>query len=61
MVLAAEVEARFVRIEQEFAARDRLAEHGLPARRKVLLYGPSRCGKTLGAHRLAWSTGPTNL
>jgi SpoVK/Ycf46/Vps4 family AAA+-type ATPase len=57
MVLAAEVEERFVRIEKEFAARDRLAEHGLPACRKVLLYGPPGCGKTLGAYRLAWSTG----
>lgn len=57
MVLADAVEERFVRIEQEFAARDRLANHGLVPRRRVLLYGPPGCGKTLGAHRLAWTTG----
>lgn len=56
MVLADAVEERFVRIEQEFAARDRLAKHGLVPRRRILLYGPPGCGKTLGAHRLAWTT-----
>jgi SpoVK/Ycf46/Vps4 family AAA+-type ATPase len=56
MVLAQAVEERFVRIEQEYAARDRLANHGLTPRRRVLLYGPPGCGKTLGAHRLAWTT-----
>lgn len=56
MVLAPAVEERFVRIEREFAARDRLANHGLIPRRRILLYGPPGCGKTLGAHRLAWST-----
>src|SRR5690606_28012081 len=57
MVLASEVEARFQRIENEFAARERLAVHGLHPRRRVLLYGPPGCGKTLGASRLAWTTG----
>ena len=56
MVLADTVEERFVQIEKEFAARERLAEHGLLARRRILLYGPPGCGKTLGAHRLAWAT-----
>ena len=56
-VLAPEVEARFQRIEQEFAARERLLRHGLQPRRTVLLHGPPGCGKSLGAKRLAWSTG----
>ncbi|MEO5716218.1 MAG: ATP-binding protein [Luteolibacter sp.] len=57
MVLPLEVEARFSRIEKEFAARSRLATHGLKARKRILLYGPPGCGKSLGAERLAWATG----
>ena len=57
MVLPENVEARFARIEKEFAARSRLAKHGLKPRHRVLLYGPPGCGKNLGAERLAWHTG----
>lgn len=57
MVLPARVEAKFERIEREFAARDRLATLGLRPRRTILLYGPPGCGKSLGAKRLAWRTG----
>lgn len=57
MVLPAAVERRFGRIEKEFAARSRLATHGLRPRQRILLYGPPGCGKTLGAERLAWTTG----
>lgn len=57
MVLPASVEARFGRIEKEFAARSRLAKHGLKPRHRILLYGPPGCGKNLGAERLAWHTG----
>lgn len=57
MVLPKVVEKRFQRIEREYAARDRLAHHGLRYRQKILLYGPPGCGKTLGAERLAWNTG----
>jgi SpoVK/Ycf46/Vps4 family AAA+-type ATPase len=57
MVLPDSVEARFGRIEQEFAARSRLAKHGLKPRHRILLYGPPGCGKNLGAERLAWHTG----
>jgi len=59
MVLSDAVEARFRRIEKEFAAQHRLALHGLKPSRKVLLYGPPGCGKSLGAERLAWATGLT--
>lgn len=57
MVLPDSVEARFSRIEREFAARSRLAKHGLKPRHRILLYGPPGCGKNLGAERLAWHTG----
>lgn len=57
MVLPQAVESRFQRIEQEYAARERLALHGLKYKKKILLYGLPGCGKTLGAERLAWATG----
>jgi SpoVK/Ycf46/Vps4 family AAA+-type ATPase len=57
MVLAMVTEERFARIECEYAARDRLRAHGLEPRKTILLYGPPGCGKSLGAKRLAWTTG----
>lgn len=57
MVLEPFTEARFARIEREYAARERLGTFGLQPRRTVLLYGPPGCGKSLGAKRIAWNTG----
>lgn len=57
MVLPTAVEKRLHRIEKEFSARSRLASHGLHPRRRILLFGPPGCGKSLGAERLAWNTG----
>ena len=57
MVLQSELEFSFNRIEKEYAARSRLASYGLKARNRILLYGPPGCGKSLGAERLAWTTG----
>lgn len=57
MVLPPDTEARFARIECEYAARERLGAYGLRARKVILLYGPPGCGKSLGAKRLAWNTG----
>lgn len=57
MVLPGAVERRFHRIEKEFAARTRLAKHGLRPRHRILLFGPPGCGKSLAAERLAWNTG----
>ena len=57
MILPEKIEKRFQRIEKEYAARDRLAHHGLRYRQKILLFGSPGCGKTMGAERLAWNTG----
>lgn len=57
MVLPDSVESKFQRIEREHAARNRLAHYGLRPRCRILLFGPPGCGKSLGAERLAWTTG----
>lgn len=57
MVLPDSVEKRFIRIENEYAASNRLKLHGLRPKNRILLHGPPGCGKTLGAERLAWNTG----
>lgn len=57
MILPSHIEERFIRIEKEYAARERLAKFGLKPKRKILLYGPPGCGKSMGAERLAWNTG----
>ncbi|MGI0105621.1 AAA family ATPase [Salinimicrobium sp. WS361] len=57
MVLQASVEDKIFRIEKEYAARERLAHYGLKPRRKILFYGSSGCGKSMGAERIAWDLG----
>lgn len=57
MILSLPTEERFQRIEKEYAARQRLASFGLQPRKKILLYGPPGCGKTLAAERLARNAG----
>lgn len=57
MILPSEVEDRLLSIEQEYAARERLKRYNLFPKRKILLYGPPGCGKTLSAERIAWNLG----
>jgi SpoVK/Ycf46/Vps4 family AAA+-type ATPase len=57
MVLPPEIESRIKRLEIEYVSRNRLAEHGLRPRQKILLYGAPGCGKSMGAERLAWDVG----
>lgn len=57
MILSSEVENKISRIEKEYFARERLAHHGLHPRKKILFYGSSGCGKSMGAERIAWDLG----
>lgn len=57
MVLPSEIEQKIKRVEQEYAARERLANFGLKPRQKILFYGPPGCGKSMGAERVAWNIG----
>jgi SpoVK/Ycf46/Vps4 family AAA+-type ATPase len=57
MVLSPEVESKILRIEKEYLARERLAHHGLKPRKKILFYGSSGCGKSMGAERIARDLG----
>lgn len=53
MVLSRETANQLERVIREFRSQDRLREHGLSARRKLLLVGPPGCGKTMTASALA--------
>lgn len=57
MVLQSETEKKIRRVEKEYAAKERLAHHGLHYRRKVLIYGAPGCGKSMSAERIAWNLG----
>jgi SpoVK/Ycf46/Vps4 family AAA+-type ATPase len=53
MVLAADTQEQLHRVIREFRSQDKLREHALSARRKLLLVGPPGCGKTMTAAALA--------
>ncbi len=57
MVLPSETEEKIRRVEKEFAAKERLAHHGLMYRQKILIYGSPGCGKSMSAERIAWNLG----
>ena len=57
MVLHPETEEKIMRIEKEYAAKERLAHHGLKYRQKILIYGAPGCGKSMSAERIAWNLG----
>lgn len=57
MVLDSKTENQIRRIEKEFAAKERLAHHGLKYRQKILIYGYPGCGKSMSAERIAWNLG----
>lgn len=57
MILPLSVEKRLLSIEQEYVARDRLKRYNLEPKKKILLYGPPGCGKTLSAERISWNLG----
>ncbi|GJD66214.1 AAA family ATPase [Methylobacterium frigidaeris] len=53
MVLNPDLQARLKRVVQEQRQHERLKEHGLNSRRKLLLVGPPGSGKTMTAAALA--------
>ena len=53
MVLSSGTRAQLDRVIREYHHLGKLREHGLSARRKLLLVGPSGCGKTMTASALA--------
>jgi ATP-dependent 26S proteasome regulatory subunit len=57
VTLHPETERAVNTIEKQYAARQRLALYGLKPTNKILLHGPSGCGKRMIAERLGWNTG----
>ncbi len=57
MILNKSTEFKIKRIEQEFVARERLAQFGLKHRCRILLHGAPGCGKSMSAERIAWNIG----
>lgn len=53
MVLAPEIRDKLERVIREYRQQAALRNHGLSARRKLLLVGPPGCGKTMTAMALA--------
>lgn len=57
MILPPLIEEKVSRVEKEYVARERLNQHGLKPKQKILLYGAPGCGKSMTAERIAWNIG----
>ena len=53
LIVSTSMQSRIERVLKEFRQQDKLKQHGMSHRRKLLLCGPPGCGKTLSASVIA--------
>lgn len=57
LILRKQTQDQLAEIAEEVRHWDELEKHGVPRRRRILLYGPPGCGKSSAAHALAAELG----